>query len=48
MVGGMVLHRGKHQLQHGHAIFEATHGTAPDIAGQKQTHASMLLSGDDA
>ncbi|WP_294952957.1 NADP-dependent isocitrate dehydrogenase [uncultured Gilliamella sp.] len=30
----------------GHAIFEATHGTAPDIAGQNQANpSSLLLSG---
>lgn len=30
----------------GHAIFEATHGTAPDIAGQdKANPCSLLLSG---
>ncbi|MGZ7227090.1 isocitrate/isopropylmalate family dehydrogenase, partial [Streptococcus pyogenes] len=30
----------------GHAIFEATHGTAPDIAGQdKANPCSVLLSG---
>ncbi|MGT2950543.1 NADP-dependent isocitrate dehydrogenase [Streptococcus cuniculi] len=46
-VGGIGISPGANiNYQTGHAIFEATHGTAPDIAGQdKANPCSILLSG---
>ena len=46
MVGGIGIAPGANiNYDTGHAIFEATHGTAPDIAGQdKANPGSMLLS----
>lgn len=46
MVGGIGIAPGANINYHtGHAIFEATHGTAPDIAGKdKANPCSMLLS----
>ena len=46
-VGGIgIAPGGNINYQTGHAIFEATHGTAPDIAGLgKANPCSMLLSG---
>ena len=47
MVGGIGIAPGANiNYKTGHAIFEATHGTAPDIAGQNKANpCSMLLSG---
>lgn len=47
MVGGIGIAPGANvNYQTGHAIFEATHGTAPDIAGQQMANpCSLLLSG---
>ena len=47
MVGGIGIAPGANINYHtGHAIFEATHGTAPDIAGKNKANpCSMLLSG---
>jgi isocitrate dehydrogenase len=47
MVGGIGIAPGANiNYQTGHAIFEATHGTAPDIVGKgKANPCSMLLSG---
>lgn len=47
MVGGIGIAPGANiNYQTGHAIFEATHGTAPDIVGaNKANPCSMLLSG---
>lgn len=47
MVGGIGIAPGANiNYNSGHAIFEATHGTAPDIAGQNKANpCSMLLSG---
>ncbi len=47
MVGGIGIAPGANiNYQTGHAIFEATHGTAPDIAGKNKANpCSMLLSG---
>lgn len=47
MVGGIGIAPGANiNYLTGHAIFEATHGTAPDIAGQNQANpSSLLLSG---
>jgi len=47
MVGGIGIAPGANiNYQTGHAIFEATHGTAPDIAGENKANpCSMLLSG---
>lgn len=47
MVGGIGIAPGANiNYQTGHAIFEATHGTAPDIAGKNQANpSSLLLSG---
>lgn len=47
MVGGIGIAPGANiNYLTGHAIFEATHGTAPDIAGQdKANPSSLLLSG---
>ncbi len=47
MVGGIGIAPGANiNYQTGHAIFEATHGTAPDIAGKNRANpCSMLLSG---
>lgn len=47
MVGGIGIAPGANINYHtGHAIFEATHGTAPDIVGKgKANPCSMLLSG---
>ena len=47
MVGGIGIAPGANiNYNTGHAIFEATHGTAPDIAGQNIANpCSMLLSG---
>ena len=47
MVGGIGIAPGANiNYNTGHAIFEATHGTAPDIAGQNKANpCSMLLSG---
>ena len=46
MVGGIGIAPGANiNYNTGHAIFEATHGTAPDIAGQNKANpCSMLLS----
>ncbi|MCB5058478.1 NADP-dependent isocitrate dehydrogenase [Streptococcus mutans] len=46
-VGGIGISPGANiNYQTGHAIFEATHGTAPDIAGQDLVNpSSVLLSG---
>lgn len=46
-VGGIGISPGANiNYQTGHAIFEATHGTAPDIAGQNKANpCSVLLSG---
>ncbi len=46
MVGGIGIAPGANiNYQTGHAIFEATHGTAPDIAGKNKANpCSMLLS----
>ena len=46
MVGGIGIAPGANiNYKTGHAIFEATHGTAPDIAGQNKANpCSMLLS----
>lgn len=47
MVGGIGIAPGANiNYKTGHAIFEATHGTAPDIAGQQKANpSSLLLSG---
>ncbi|OCG21635.1 isocitrate dehydrogenase (NADP(+)) [Gilliamella sp. wkB108] len=47
MVGGIGIAPGANiNYMTGHAIFEATHGTAPDIAGKDQANpSSLLLSG---
>ncbi|WP_392565734.1 NADP-dependent isocitrate dehydrogenase [Utexia brackfieldae] len=47
MVGGIGIAPGANiNYLTGHAIFEATHGTAPDIAGKDQANpSSLLLSG---
>src|SRR5690554_635790 len=47
MVGGIGIAPGANiNYNTGHAIFEATHGTAPDIAGKNRANpCSMLLSG---
>ncbi|MCL1943903.1 MAG: NADP-dependent isocitrate dehydrogenase [Candidatus Azobacteroides sp.] len=47
MVGGIGIAPGANiNYQTGHAIFEATHGTAPDIAGKQIANpSSLLLSG---
>lgn len=47
MVGGIGIAPGANiNYQTGHAIFEATHGTAPDIAGKNMANpSSLLLSG---
>lgn len=47
MVGGIGIAPGANiNYKTGHAIFEATHGTAPDIAGKDQANpSSLLLSG---
>lgn len=43
-VGGIGISPGANiNYQTGHAIFEATHGTAPDIAGQNKANPSSLL-----
>ncbi|PCS01041.1 NADP-dependent isocitrate dehydrogenase [Lactococcus fujiensis] len=46
-VGGIGIAPGANiNFETGHAIFEATHGTAPDIAGQgKANPSSLILSG---
>lgn len=46
-VGGIGIALGANiNYETGHAIFEATHGTAPDIAGQNRANpCSLLLSG---
>lgn len=46
-VGGIGIASGANiNYETGHAIFEATHGTAPDIAGQNRANpCSLLLSG---
>ena len=46
-VGGIGIATGANiNYETGHAIFEATHGTAPDIAGQNRANpCSLLLSG---
>lgn len=46
-VGGIGIAPGANMnYETGHAIFEATHGTAPDIAGQNRANpCSLLLSG---
>jgi isocitrate dehydrogenase len=46
-VGGLGIAPGANlNYETGHACFEATHGTAPDIAGQDQVNpGSLLLSG---
>jgi len=44
MVGGIGIAPGANiNYQTGHAIFEATHGTAPDIAGENKANPSSLL-----
>lgn len=44
MVGGIGIAPGANiNYQTGHAIFEATHGTAPGIAGQDKANPSSLL-----
>lgn len=44
MVGGIGIAPGANiNYNTGHAIFEATHGTAPDIAGQDKVNPSSLL-----
>lgn len=44
MVGGIGIAPGANiNYQTGHAIFEATHGTAPDIAGEDKANPSSLL-----
>jgi isocitrate dehydrogenase len=44
MVGGIGIAPGANiNYQSGHAIFEATHGTAPDIAGENKANPSSLL-----
>jgi isocitrate dehydrogenase len=44
MVGGIgIAPGGNINWQTGHAIFEATHGTAPDIAGKNSANPSSLL-----
>lgn len=47
MVGGIGIAPGANiNYRTGHAIFEATHGTAPDIVGKKKANpCSLLLSG---
>ncbi|KAG5495230.1 hypothetical protein JKF63_02285 [Porcisia hertigi] len=47
LVGGIGIAPGANiNYETGHAIFEATHGTAPDIAGQgKANPSSLILSG---
>jgi isocitrate dehydrogenase len=47
MVGGIGISPGANvNFQNGYAIFEATHGTAPDIAGTgKANPSSLILSG---
>lgn len=47
MVGGIGIAPGANiNYLSGHAIFEATHGTAPDIAGENKANpSSLLLSG---
>lgn len=47
MVGGIGIAPGANiNYKTGHAIFEATHGTAPDIAGENKANpSSLLLSG---
>lgn len=47
MVGGIGIAPGANiNYESGHAIFEATHGTAPDIAGQNKANpSSLILSG---
>jgi len=44
MVGGIGIAPGANiNCESGHAIFEATHGTAPDIAGNNQANPSSLI-----
>ena len=44
MVGGIGISPGANINYHtGHAIFEATHGTAPDIAGENRANPSSLI-----
>jgi isocitrate dehydrogenase len=44
MVGGIGIAPGANiNYLSGHAIFEATHGTAPDIAGQNKVNPSSLI-----
>ena len=44
MVGGIGIAPGANiNYESGHAIFEATHGTAPDIAGNNQANPSSLI-----
>jgi len=44
MVGGIGIAPGANiNYQTGHAIFEATHGTAPDIAGKNKANPSSLI-----
>ena len=44
MVGGIGIAPGANiNYESGHAIFEATHGTAPDIAGKNQANPSSLI-----
>jgi isocitrate dehydrogenase len=44
MVGGIGIAPGANiNYQSGHAIFEATHGTAPDIAGKNTVNPSSLI-----
>lgn len=44
MVGGIGIAPGANINYHtGHAVFEATHGTAPDIAGEDKANPSSLL-----
>lgn len=44
MVGGIgIAPGGNINYRTGHAVFEATHGTAPDIAGKNQANPSSLI-----
>lgn len=44
MVGGIGIAPGANiNYETGHAIFEATHGTAPDIAGQNRVNPSSII-----
>ena len=46
IVGGILIAPGANiNYTTGHAIFEATHGTAPKYAGKDQVNPSSVLSG---